>query len=109
MYYNARYVICQRLNFSKEEHALSYNACFSLENELNPETNFAAFSLKIANNTPIIRNGITKIIHDQNPIFIINTSASNFDLYFCLFSFLSNEVRPVYLVKRYIFSFLINA
>ena len=104
MYYNARYVICQRLNFSKEEHALSYNACSSLENELNPETNFAAFSLKIANNTPIIRNGITKIIHDQNPIFIINTSASNFDLYFCLFSFLSNEVRPVYLVKRYIFT-----
>ncbi len=80
MYYNARYVICQRLNFSKEEHALSYNACSSLENELNPETNFAAFSLKIANNTPIIRNGITKIIHDQNPIFIIHTSASNSDL-----------------------------
>ena len=43
MYYNARYVICQRLNFSKEEHALSYNACSSLENELNPETNFAVF------------------------------------------------------------------
>ena len=52
---------------------------------LNPETNFAAFSLKIANNTPIIRNGITKIIHDQNPIFIIHTSASNSHLYFCLF------------------------
>ena len=54
-----------------KEHALSYNACSSLENELNPETNFAAFSLKIANNTPIITNSIAKIIHDQNPIFII--------------------------------------
>ena len=44
-------------------------------NELNPETNLVAFSLKIANNTPIITNGITKIIHDQNPIFIIHTSS----------------------------------
>ena len=71
MYYNARYVICQRLNFSKEEHALSYNACSSLENELNPETNFAAFSLKIANNTPIIRNGITKFTRPKS--YIHNT------------------------------------
>ena len=46
----------------------------SLENELNPETNLAAFSLKIANNTPIITNGIIKIIHDQNPIFIMHIS-----------------------------------
>ena len=41
----------------------------------NNKTNLVAFSLKIANNTPIITNGITKIIHDQNPIFIIHTSS----------------------------------
>ena len=80
MYYNARYVICQRLNFSKEEHALSYNACSSFGNELNPETNLAAFSLNIANNTPIITNGITKTPHSQNPIFIAYSSFTNSDL-----------------------------
>ena len=37
------------------------NACSPFGNELNPETNLAAFSLNIANNTPIITNAITNI------------------------------------------------
>lgn len=60
----------QAENITYHESTESY-----AENELNPETNLVAFSLKIANNTPIITNGITKIIHDQNPIFIIHTSS----------------------------------
>ena len=39
---------------SREIWALSYNAFSSFGNELNPETNLAAFSLNIANNTPHI-------------------------------------------------------
>ena len=46
-------------------------------NELNPETNLAALSLNIANNTPIITNGITKTPHSQNPIFIAYSSFTN--------------------------------
>ena len=47
---------------------------------LNPETNLAAFSLNIANNTPVITNGITKTPHSQNPIFIAYSSFTNWKL-----------------------------
>ena len=66
---------------------------------MNNNTRFA--------NTPIIRNGITKIIHDQNPIFIIHTSASNFDLSvscYTQYNSISQNVQSKKVCKIFIFS-----
>lgn len=52
---------------SREIYALSYRSCSCFGNELNPETNLAALSLNIANNTPTITNPGTNMIHIQNP------------------------------------------
>ena len=80
---------------SREIWALSYNACSYFGNELNPETNLAAFSLNIANNTPIITNGITKTPHSQNPIFIVYSSFTNTDYHKYIFFIPPNQRKTL--------------
>lgn len=65
--------IKQEFLISLAMYALLYIACSFGDKELNPETNFAALSLNMANNKPIIKNPGTNTIHIQNPIFT-NTS-----------------------------------